>query len=56
MNIGIDRCLGQWQAYVEHGATKQIQYDRLKLVPDTMRDQVIGHMKTVIKIREKANE
>ncbi len=47
---------GQWNAYVEQGATKQIQYDRLKEVPESMCDQVIGHMKTVIKIREKANE
>ncbi len=41
---------GQWQAYVEQGATKQIQYARLKLVPTAIRDQVIGHMRTVIKI------
>ncbi len=47
---------GQWQAYVEQGATKQIQLQRLKEVPADMRDQVIGHMKTVIKIREKAKE
>ncbi len=46
---------GQWQAYVEQGATKPIQYARLKEVPAAMRGQVIGHMRTVNKIREKAN-
>ena len=43
--------LGQWQAYVAAGQSKEEQLRRLDEVPDDMRKSVILHMRTVIAIK-----
>jgi len=43
--------LGQWQAYVAAGKSKEEQLRRLDEVPDDMRKSVILHMRTVIAIK-----
>lgn len=39
-----DRCLGQWNAWVESGDTLQERRARLAQVPEDMREQVKSHL------------
>jgi hypothetical protein len=48
------RSLGQLNAYVEAGKTKEEQLKRLDEVPDKHRKDVIKHMRTVIAIKNKS--
>ena len=48
------RCLGQWNAYVEAGETKEQCTARLQEVPEQMRAQVKAHVQTVKQIQHKA--
>ena len=48
------RCLGQWQAYVEQGASQSIRRARLDEVPAELRVQVERHVQTVFALRRKA--
>ncbi len=42
------KTLGQYNAWVEAGATKDEQLERLKEVPGQYRNDVIRHMRTVV--------
>lgn len=48
------RCLGQWQAYVEQGASQSMRRARLEEAPAELRDQVQRHVQTVFALRRKA--
>ena len=43
---------GSWNEYVERGKDKNEQLYRLQEVPDKFREQVIKHMRLVIKLKE----
>ena len=47
----MDRCLGQWQAYVAGGKDKEEKLELLKEVPDQYRKDVIRHLRTVRDIK-----
>jgi len=52
----VTRCLGQWQAYVEQGASQSIRRARLEEVPAELRAQVQRHVQTVFALKRKATE
>lgn len=47
-------CLGQYQAYVCAGKTREEKYARLLEAPEAMRKQIIDHVKTVVELKNKA--
>lgn len=46
-------CLGQWQAWVESGTTLEERRARLSEVPEELREQVKGHLRTVWGLKRK---
>lgn len=50
------KCAGQWNAYVASGKTVKTRCERLAEVPESMRDSVIDHVKTVFKLRGLPDE
>ena len=47
--------LGQWQAYVERGESKEERKSRLLECPISMQDDVRRHVETVFAIRKYHN-
>lgn len=43
----MNRCLGQWNAYVAAGKTKAIRKNRFDEVPQELKPQVRSHLKTI---------
>lgn len=48
------RSLGQWNAYVEAGQSKEERRARLAEVPEPMRAQVESHVRTVYALKSRA--
>ncbi len=46
-----EKSLGQWNAHVLAGATKESRCDRLTEVPEDMRKKVESHVRTVFAVR-----
>jgi len=46
-------CGGQWNSYVEAGATKEERARRLAECPEHLRASVEGHVRTVFLIKGK---
>ena len=46
-----ERTMGEWNAYVEKGKTKEERNLRLNAVPAHMKEQVKGHVVTCFKLR-----
>ena len=49
------RGLGQWQAYVEAGRSREERNERLAEVPEDMRERVREHVRDVFRLRALAN-
>ena len=47
------KSLGQWNAWVEGGKTKDERNKRLNEVPEGMKESVKSHVITVFKLRAK---
>lgn len=45
------RTMGEWNAYVEKGKTKEERNVRLNAVPENMKEQVKAHVVTCFKLR-----
>ncbi len=51
-----DACLGQWNAFVEKGKTKEIRRARLFQAPQHFQNQIRIHCETVFGLKAKARE
>lgn len=50
----MNRSPGQWQAYVEAGATREERMERLAEAPPDLRDKIVDHVETVWKLKKRA--
>jgi len=52
-NKADEKCLGQWNGYVEKGSTKIKRRERLAEVPKHLQKSVQNHVETVFRLKVK---